>query len=91
MYILAKNIALTGAWNKRILYKLTHYNVVMEKHTPQTLATDARKAVGLLQDCYRRMSSQARDPKVKAVLHDLLLMEEMNEVLLRSIDGRVRS
>lgn len=56
------------------------------------LAVEARKAITaehLLQNCYRRMSTQVADPKVKAVLHDLLLMEEMNEVLLRSIHGRI--
>lgn len=57
-----------------------------------TIAAEAQKAISaerLLQDCYRRMSSEASDPKVKAVLHDLLLMEEMNEILLRSINQRV--
>lgn len=39
-----------------------------------------------LQDCYRKMTIRADNPKVKAVLHDLLLMEEMNEVLLRSLN-----
>lgn len=38
-----------------------------------------------LQDCYRRLVTRTGNPKVKAVLHDLLLMEEMNEVLLRSL------
>ena len=42
-----------------------------------------------LQDCYRRMESQVTNPKVKAVLHDLLLMEEMNEVLLRSLNRKL--
>ena len=64
----------------------------MAEHTLPNIAAEARKAISaerLLQDCYRRMSSEARDPKVKAVLHDLLLMEEMNEILLRSINQRV--
>lgn len=39
-----------------------------------------------LQTCYRRMVNQTGNPKIKAVLHDLLLMEEMNEVLLRSLN-----
>jgi len=64
----------------------------MSEPTLQNIAVEAQKAISaerLLQDCYRRMSSEASDPKVKAVLHDLLLMEEMNEVLLRSINQRV--
>jgi hypothetical protein len=32
------------------------------------------------------MADQATNPKVKAVIKDLLLMEEMNEVLLRSLN-----
>lgn len=66
----------------------------MSGHTLHNIAAEARKAISaerLLQDCYRRMSSAASDPKVKAVLHDLLLMEEMNEVLLRSINHRVNA
>ena len=53
------------------------------------LATEAKKAISAeikLQSYYRRMERQATNPKVKAVLHDLLLMEEMNEVLLRSLN-----
>ncbi|NUM25780.1 MAG: hypothetical protein HUU49_04160 [Candidatus Buchananbacteria bacterium] len=49
----------------------------------------ARQAISAeleLQDCYRRMKNQATNPKVRAILHDLLLMEEMNEVLLRSLN-----
>jgi rubrerythrin len=38
-----------------------------------------------LQACYRQMVKEAPTPKVRALLHDLLLMEEMNEVLLRSL------
>ncbi len=53
-----------------------------------TIVTEANKAIVAelaLQDYYRRMARAVTNPKVKAVLHDLLLMEEMNEVLLRSI------
>jgi hypothetical protein len=50
-------------------------------------AQEAIMAEVTLQDCYRRMSQDTANPKVKAVLHDLLLMEEMNEVLLRSLNG----
>jgi len=39
-----------------------------------------------LQDCYRRLAFETGNPRVKAVLRDLLLMEEMNEVLLRSLN-----
>jgi rubrerythrin len=54
----------------------------------------AKKAISAeieLQDCYRKMSEQAKNPKVKAVIHDLLLMEEMNEVLLRSLNQNLGS
>ena len=53
----------------------------------KTEAQRAIKAEVQLQDCYRRMSANADSPKVRAVIHDLLLMEEMNEVLLRSLDN----
>jgi len=52
------------------------------------ITTDVRRAISAeqqLQDCYRKMAGDAPNPKVQAVLHDLLLMEEMNEVLLRSL------
>ncbi|MAF25474.1 hypothetical protein CL634_07880 [bacterium] len=47
-----------------------------------------RQAIRLerrLEDCYREMMSDAKDEKTKAVLHDMLVMEEMNELLLRSL------
>jgi len=53
------------------------------------LATEAKKAISAeleLQQSYRTMSAKASNPKVKAVLQDLLLMEELNEVLLRSLN-----
>lgn len=56
---------------------------------PDTLTQQAKKAIAAeieLQKCYRKMSTESRNPKVKAVLKDLLLMEEMNEVLLRSLN-----
>lgn len=55
----------------------------------QTEAQKAIKAEVKLQDCYRRMSANADTPKMKAVIHDLLLMEEMNEVLLRSLNDTI--
>lgn len=55
----------------------------------KTEAERAIKAELRLQDCYRKMSARASSPKVKAVLHDLLLMEEMNEVLLRSLNEQL--
>lgn len=58
----------------------------MSSYNLKTEAKRAIKAEVKLQDCYRRMSDKADNPKVKAVLHDLLLMEEMNEVLLRSLN-----
>ena len=53
------------------------------------LTIEAKMAISAelkLQDCYRKMSAKADNPKVKAIIHDLLLMEEMNEVLLRSLN-----
>lgn len=53
------------------------------------IAQQAKKAISAelkLQACYKKMSAQSPNPKVKAVIHDLLLMEEMNEVLLRSLN-----
>ncbi len=55
----------------------------------KTEATRAIRAGEKLQDHYRRMETQSDNPRVRAVLHDLLLMEEMNEVLLRSINERL--
>lgn len=52
-------------------------------------ASKAIQAEEQLQSCYRRMSLKAENPKVKAVLHDLLLMEEMNEILLRSLNKKI--
>ena len=59
---------------------------------PDDIKTEAARAIQAeikLQDCYRRMSQRASSPKVRAVLHDLLLMEEMNEVLLRSLNEQL--
>ncbi|MFA5021796.1 MAG: hypothetical protein WC508_01835 [Patescibacteria group bacterium] len=53
---------------------------ILSLHAQEALAAELK-----LQDCYRKMVTKAKDPKVKAVIHDLLLMEELNEVLLRSI------
>jgi rubrerythrin len=53
------------------------------------LAKKAQRAIAAelkLQQYYRQMADQATNPKVKAVIKDLLLMEEMNEVLLRSLN-----
>ena len=61
---------------------------------PYDIEQESRKAISAeleLQACYRRMSSQASNPKVRAVIHDLLLMEEMNEVLLRSLNQSLGS
>lgn len=52
------------------------------------IAQEAKRAIragAKLQSYYRSMQQDASNPKVKAVLHDLLLMEEMNEMLLRSL------
>lgn len=59
-----------------------------------SLAKEAERAISAevkLQQCYRRMVGKTENPKVKAVLHDLLLMEEMNEVLLRSLNQSLGS
>ncbi len=56
------------------------------------LAQEAKKAIDAgaeLQNYYRRMQQETTDPKVRAILHDLLLMEEMNEVLLRSLNNNL--
>ena len=58
------------------------------------LVSEAKKAITAeikLQDCYRRMKEQTSNPKVRAVLHDLLLMEEMNEVLIRSLHQKLQA
>ena len=56
---------------------------------PAPIKRDIKRAIVAeadLQDCYRRLAVQTGNPRVKAVLRDLLLMEEMNEVLLRSLN-----
>jgi hypothetical protein len=56
---------------------------------PDKLSKEAQEALmaGVkLQDCYRKIAFESNNPKVKAVVHDMLLMEEMNEVLLRSLN-----
>ena len=53
----------------------------LSKHAQEAIVADRK-----LQDCYRRIATDTTNPKVKAVVHDLLLMEEMNEVLLRSLN-----
>ena len=61
---------------------------------PENLVAEAKKAIEAeikLQDHYRQMDKGVSNPKVKAVLHDLLLMEEMNEVLLRSLNQHLES
>lgn len=61
---------------------------------PDSIIKEAQEAINAevkLQACYRRMSRQTDNPKIRAVLHDLLLMEEMNEVLLRSINGSLEA
>ncbi|OGY43032.1 MAG: hypothetical protein A2729_05725 [Candidatus Buchananbacteria bacterium RIFCSPHIGHO2_01_FULL_39_14] len=58
---------------------------------PPEMLNEAQKAISAeaqLQHCYRKMQAMAINPKVKAVIHDLLLMEEMNEVLLRSLQKK---
>ncbi len=60
----------------------------------ENIVSEANKAIEAeieLQGHYRQMSRQATNPKVKAVLHDLILMEEMNEVLLRSLHQKLES
>ena len=39
-----------------------------------------------LISCYRRIFTQTKDPNVKSVLRDMMLMEEMNEVLLKTLN-----
>jgi hypothetical protein len=64
------------------------------KHMPKEIKKQAQKALetGIkLQDYYRKIASESDNPKVKAVVHDMLLMEEMNEVLLRSLNQTLGS
>ena len=63
-----------------------------EDNMSPSLIKEARKAISAelqLQESYRKMAGQTQNPKVKAVLHDLLLMEEMNEILLRSLNQHI--
>jgi len=39
-----------------------------------------------LIQCYRQMANQSDDPKVRSVLRDIMLMEEMNEILLKTLN-----
>ena len=60
----------------------------------ENMVQEAKKAIAAevrLQECYRRMVKKTSNPKVKAALHDLLLMEEMNEVLLRSLNHNLEA
>lgn len=42
-----------------------------------------------VQKCYQWMFQQAKHPRAKAVCRDLLLMEEMNELLLKRLKNKV--
>ena len=46
-------------------------------------AIEAEKS---LINCYQKMLKISPNSKVKSVIHDLIIMEEMNEVLLRSLN-----
>ncbi|PIS05237.1 MAG: hypothetical protein COT81_02125 [Candidatus Buchananbacteria bacterium CG10_big_fil_rev_8_21_14_0_10_42_9] len=50
----------------------------------------AIKAEEDLISCYAEMAKKAKDPKVKSVIRDMMLMEEMNEVLLKAISQDIR-
>ena len=39
-----------------------------------------------LVECFEEMLSESKNPRAKVIIHDLILMEEMNEVLLRSLN-----
>lgn len=57
------------------------------------VAAEAQKALSAgkaLQVCFRKMQTYTANPKIKAVLQDLLLMEEMNEFLLRSLRSEMQ-
>lgn len=58
----------------------------IKKEAQEAISTGVK-----LQACYRRMSAKAVSPKIKSVIHDLLLMEEMNEVLLRSLNNALKA
>lgn len=46
----------------------------------------AIKAEKNLINCYQKMLQISPNTKVKSVIRDLIIMEEMNEVLLRSLN-----
>lgn len=51
------------------------------KATKQAILAEER-----LLRCYQRMVRETQDPKVRSVLRDMMLMEEMNEVLLKALN-----
>ena len=42
-----------------------------------------------MQKCYNRLLKKAPNPEVKALIDDLLRMEEMNALLLRKLQGNI--
>jgi len=42
-----------------------------------------------MQKCYTRLLRKAPNPEIKSMLDDLLRIEEMNELLLRRIQGQI--
>ena len=59
---------------------------------PEALLKQTKKAIEHekeLVDCFHKMMKDSPNPRTKAIIHDLILMEEMNEVLLRSITHQV--
>lgn len=46
----------------------------------------AIEAEAKLLQCYQKMVRRTRDPKVKSVLRDMMLTEEMNEILLKTLN-----
>lgn len=55
---------------------------------PQPIVKQTKDAIAYekeLVECFHKMLDASPNPKTKAIIHDLILMEEMNEVLLRSL------
>ena len=56
----------------------------MRKH----LVLETSRAIQVerdLVDCLRRLMRRSAHPRARKVIHDLIVMEEMNEMLLRSL------
>ena len=56
---------------------------------PQNLIQEIDQAIKAEKDLvgsYQKMLKISPNTKIKTIIHDLIIMEEMNEVLLRSLN-----